>query len=496
MRISGLIRDAGVAEVIQIVHLGGRTGKLELESGARRAHVDFVLGRIVGAWSDTVEPIDNILFESDFSLDDQAQAALTPLGADLVDTDGLRELSPGARGQTRRTLADEVASVLNEVISWKNGSFVFHVSSEPVQEASLLSTLPLHHEQVLDTQKLLLEAVRRQALGGSPVGSYEDPGVGLGLQAPRRAERSGHTASGAVLQIVSTDDAFVEQLSHALGGDIEISRVAVRDAGATPPGAAAVFALLDLRNAVSLDELEQAARRRPRAILVAVAADTDAIADAYVKGATLVVPESIAAIAASIRGAHARRVGHGNPDSETRSIGRILRFLHEIRSGVYSATTSLSLMTIVSEYAERGVLFIAQRGEVRAIGGFGRRVPDGRPLTEAMRTFFFSLAEASGFLEVIEKRKMVRVPFDPAILSEKFVQSLGPPVRHEGFLIPVLGRQNVIALLYGDNGAIDSEMSGLDVVEIALSQAGLALETELLQQRLASARGPRGVDSR
>jgi len=50
MSISGNLADVSVADVMQFVHLGGRTGTLVIESEGRRGEVGFHRGRIINAW--------------------------------------------------------------------------------------------------------------------------------------------------------------------------------------------------------------------------------------------------------------------------------------------------------------------------------------------------------------------------------------------------------------------------------------------------------------
>ena len=51
MSISGNLVDVTVADVMQFVHLGGRTGTLSIKRPDHEAEVGFHRGRIISAWT-------------------------------------------------------------------------------------------------------------------------------------------------------------------------------------------------------------------------------------------------------------------------------------------------------------------------------------------------------------------------------------------------------------------------------------------------------------
>ena len=49
MSLSGNLEDVSVADALQFIHLGGRTGTLTLSRGEDTAEVGFYQGRVVSA---------------------------------------------------------------------------------------------------------------------------------------------------------------------------------------------------------------------------------------------------------------------------------------------------------------------------------------------------------------------------------------------------------------------------------------------------------------
>ena len=63
MSISGNLLDVSIADVMQFVHLGGRTGTLVIESQGRRGEVCFHRGRIINAWLPDSKKLGDLLGE-------------------------------------------------------------------------------------------------------------------------------------------------------------------------------------------------------------------------------------------------------------------------------------------------------------------------------------------------------------------------------------------------------------------------------------------------
>src|SRR2546428_7485767 len=64
MSLSGNIEDVSVADALQFIHLGGRTGTLTLNCGEAKAGIGFHQGRIVNAWAPGGKRLGEILIEA------------------------------------------------------------------------------------------------------------------------------------------------------------------------------------------------------------------------------------------------------------------------------------------------------------------------------------------------------------------------------------------------------------------------------------------------
>ena len=75
--ISGNLEDVSVAEVMQFIHLGGRTGTLRLENGEIHAEIGFHRGRIVNSWSPESRRLGDLLVAENLIAQETLDQALT-----------------------------------------------------------------------------------------------------------------------------------------------------------------------------------------------------------------------------------------------------------------------------------------------------------------------------------------------------------------------------------------------------------------------------------
>src|SRR5207245_10846319 len=104
-------------------------------------------------------------------------------------------------------------------------------------------------------------------------------------------------------QAVPADQQFAEKLGRArTSEEATVARVTLRDAGGPPPGEAAPFVLVALRDGgVALDAVEQLRRARPRALIIAVVDGGVSVAATYAAGGAAAIPGAVAPSAAGIR---------------------------------------------------------------------------------------------------------------------------------------------------------------------------------------------------
>jgi len=163
MAISGSLKDVSVADVMQFIHLGRRTGTLLLVRGSHRAIIGFHGGRLVSAQAPRTPKLGDLLISS--GLLDRAnldQAVLTQsrererrslgqvlVGSGAIDAEGLRQV-----------IAQQIEQAVSEVMLWDAGTFEFAIDDlRPIDDIALYPSDVLPDAD-LNTQMVLLEAAR------------------------------------------------------------------------------------------------------------------------------------------------------------------------------------------------------------------------------------------------------------------------------------------------------------------------------------------------
>jgi hypothetical protein len=163
MAISGSLKDVSVADVMQFIHLGRRTGTLLLTRGAQRAMIGFHGGRLVSAQAPRTPKLGDLLISSglldranlDLAVQTQAlERERRSLGQVLVtsgaiDAEGLRQV-----------IAQQIEQAVSEVMVWDAGTFEFAIDDlRPIDDIALYPSDVLPDAD-LNTQMVLLEAAR------------------------------------------------------------------------------------------------------------------------------------------------------------------------------------------------------------------------------------------------------------------------------------------------------------------------------------------------
>jgi hypothetical protein len=145
----------------------------------------------------------------------------------------------------------------------------------------------------------------------------------------------------------------------------------------------------------------------------------------------------------------------------------------------------VDLMSIVSESADRALLFVVTDRQLSIVASFGFGV-DGRPLAELTRNLKIRLDEPNVLTEAVANGSVQSFAFG-ASLPAPLVACLGPPRSGRSVVVAIQGRDQVFAVLYADNGQSEESIEQVDALDFAGEQLGLAIERELLGS--ARARG-------
>lgn len=529
MGISGSLKDVSVADVMQFIHLGRRTGTLLLSQGAKRAMIGFHMGRLVSAQAPRTPKLGDLLVTSGMIdrgilehaiQSQQSEPERRSLGQILV---GHGSINPES---LRQVIAQQIEQAVSEVMVWDMGTFEFAIDDlRPIDDIALYPSDVLPDADI-NTQMVLLEAARifdernrdnaagaegKEDTRGAGSGTYPagdathptllepaapapQPSGGLMVAEMEDMElRDGpkHAAELLKLHLVSRDHDFAERLGHALAHEIAGVEVTnLTQAGTTTePGEPPPVILLDLRdNYVTMEQAASVRRARPKASLIALVDPGAAFVKAYEAGVLAALPPDLEAVVACVENVidTRRDLIRGGRTEEARSgVARLRRVFGDLRSGLISATVALNLMHIVSESVERAVLFLVKRDHLMALGAFGTDAKN-RPLAESTRALKLDLGEDTALVRSMETGEVQSVDFDEAQLPEKFRDMLGRPRTGQVVIFPVLGAQRVISVIYTDNGDRDTPIEDIDILELATAQVGMAFENELLRRQIQS----------
>ena len=543
MSISGSLEDVSVADVMQFIHLGRRTGTLVLDREGETARIGFHGGKLVSAFVPGRPKLGTLLVESGLVDRDVLERAI-----DLQS----REESPRSLGQIlvangevdpeklREVIVHQIETTVGEAVTWNSGTFEFVVDDlRPVDDIALYPGDLVPNADV-NTQMVLLEAARifdeRNRDGGAgvsiPMGggelSTEDTHP-MGIQrsteestasrpaklppaAAKKVSRAAaltllepeflegvveeadeehreHQISRLWVDIVSRDETLVRRLANALPERaLHVGRSELAEAAVGAPVDSVALAVLDLRHdEIPMEEIRAFHQSRPRVAIVALVEQGASFAGAYAAGAKVVLPPEVDGVASVIR-----NLVEEYPDSDFGAadgrggVARLRRVFGDLRSGLISATVALNLMHIISESVERAVLFLVKRDALMSLGAFGMGVGN-RPLAELTRGHTVGLEDENALTWGLDQGEAHTYTFEEARLPDDFVELVGRPRNGQVVIFPVLGAQRVISIIYADNGDHEEPIEDIDILELATAQVGMAFENELLRRQISQA---------
>lgn len=137
MRFSGRLEGDGVRAVLRLLGTGRSTGVLLLRAPSSRGRLIVCEGRVLQASLDNVAPLGESLVERGAIEQTTMDGALSvqkrtrrnrPLGQILVDLRLLEKQEVGA------ALEAQVRRVVEELLSWREGSYAFEPLATPVDD--------------------------------------------------------------------------------------------------------------------------------------------------------------------------------------------------------------------------------------------------------------------------------------------------------------------------------------------------------------------------
>ena len=538
MSLNGKLEDVSLADVMQFVHLGRRTGTLSLSRGSEEAEIGFHRGQIVNAWGEGCLRLSDLLIQKDLVGRDgmlsllQQQASEQPrrsLGQILVAS-GTLEFDT-----IRQAIEEQIEETIYRLVTWSTGSFEFALDElKPIEDIAMypgdvIPKLDLNTQMVLlEASRIMDEARKHEVEGGDPSAVMQgrqrpriegpEPVTAPPVEeAPDRGTLGEEMALDSVseviegidldlaldagedllpeaanrrLQIVSPDRRLADELEKIIQPEIaQVVRVPLREAGTRLPGEPTpTIVVLDLREGRhAVDDLLAIRRSRPRTSIIGLVDSPELTTQAFEAGAVAAISADPVAVAACFHSL-VRTLQDAGPTS-TRSqragFARLRRVLADIRSGLLSATMALNLMHIISESVERAVLFLVRQDSLSALGAFGFGA-DGRPLAEITRQLVLPIDTDNVLVRCIADGQPRSLGFDQAQLPSDLAQLLGRPRNGQIVVFPVMGSERVISVVYTDNGSSSRAIEDIELLELATAQVGVAFENELLRRQMGS----------
>ncbi len=487
MSISGSLEDVAVTDVIQFIHLGKRTGTLELERDGERARFGFHDGALIAAQAPGAPRLGALLVAEghlDAAALDAAMARQSAGGSQASLGKLLVEAGAIDNPTLQRTVRRQLELAVEQVLTWDRGSFDFALDElRPIDDIEM-PTAEFGPPEELPANVVLLEAARifdeRNRLG-HPLGVAEATEAAIdGLIAdPQPAG-----AAGPGIRVLTPDRKLFQAIRDGLLGRARLRRVAL--GRASEPGGAddSDILLVDTRaDALDPDVLAMIRATQPDVRLVVVVDTPAALQTAYRSGAVAAVPPEAETVLACLLNLLSASSGERRalPQISDRGVQRLQRVFGELRSGLASATVALNLMQLVSESFERALLLLVKRERLAALGAFGTAA-DGRPLAVAARRL--ELVPEGLLAQAIGTSRVHTARFSEAELPAALAAVLGSPRNDEIVVFPVAGTERVIAVVYADNGDQPRQLRDVDLLEVATAQVGIAFENELLRRQL------------
>jgi hypothetical protein len=532
MSISGNLLDVSVADVMQFIHLGGRSGTLIIEGRGEKAEVGFHRGRIISALAPDSKRLGDLLLETGAITREALEAALVQQQSEMPRMSLgkiLVTMGEVTRERLQELVADQIEQTVYDLVTWDEGQFEFAMDElRPIDDIAVYpgDILP---DINLNTQIVVLEALRifdeknrgkfekneAASTGEVATDESEQRSTETAQSPETQAELEGELALASLVgpeeekaeagdqltdilegaeapvrfQVVSPDFELLAILKNLVGREVG-GAVGVRlwDAGLTLPGESPPVVLVDLRHgAVGAEELESFRRARAHASIIALVDESFSTAKAYEAGAIAAVPPEPTAIVACLGNVVRNRWGRAGMVSEmsTYSAGfaKLRRVVADLRSGLLSATVALNLMQVISESVERAVMFTVRNEDLVALGAFGFSM-DGEPLAGATKGMSIPLERGSALAEAIERGQTRSLIFEDADLPAAFTSVIGRPRTGQVVVFPVFGSERVNSLVYTDNGQVSREIEEIEILELAAAQVGVAFENETLRRHM------------
>ena len=153
MALKGNLRDFSTTQLLNLVNLARKTGKLAFADQDQNAILFFKDGRLIHASTNTGEGhLGAMLHKVGKLTDEQVQSAVKRGNSDRIIGKYLMETKMVSRGDIVQGVKDYMLEIVYDLFTWDDGSFIFEQNLLPSKDRI---TLPLNLDNVI------LEGARR-----------------------------------------------------------------------------------------------------------------------------------------------------------------------------------------------------------------------------------------------------------------------------------------------------------------------------------------------
>jgi len=167
-------------------------------------------------------------------------------------------------------------------------------------------------------------------------------------------------------------------------------------------------------------------------------------------------------------------------------MSRLTSYVSELNRQDISGEITLLALRFASAFANRAVLFLLRKEDMKGLGQFGVDLGPGRDADSVVRSLNLPLEKGSVFEKVAELRQSYKGRPTGSETEKALFEALGGGVPGEIFIGPIVSMGKVAVLLYGDDSPLCNGLEPVHTLNIFLSHVGLALDRAFLEMKLKS----------
>ena len=473
MTLVGRLEDLPIADIVQIVTLSKGSGTLQLRLPQGRHAVMFRKGLMVNALSPIIPPL-SVDLETRLNAGplNRLIDPTVPIGVAALQKHLVTPLDLG------KIIFQRVAMVVRPLCETRSGEFEFIAREPSLEEIEydpdvVFRRGGIRSEDILGKRAEGLKALVavKQSLKGAaersvppaaadtnpaPVARIPDRCVVVLEEHAATRDAIRHAAEVHWCAAIEARSAanVVALLDH------KSFFIAVIGLGSDPETTAYPL-IRDIKRVnshlpvVVLDDTSDF-RRRHRAL--------ESGADLYMRKPANDADEERSVFAEDLMTFVERRFADRGPSKSGEPMHRgfrlLVQLLREVTPGDVSQL-SLTILQLAADYVDRGVLFANKGGRLVTLGKFGVRSNGCAPRLPLLD-------------QVVATRHAFRGSVDLALAAD-LESAFGASSATEAIALPVLSGDDVVGVLYGDNGVNRRPIEDTSGLEIFLSQAGFAL---------------------